>query len=136
MVRAEAVDAAVDRIITSYFDTPVMQHTIVPGNEADLAARLEEIRFEIGQLGSLDLGDDDYDRRLAGLREQRDRVKDTPAVPDRVELTDTGERYSRLWERTPAPERGPWLARHRFRVCASKAEVTVEQGGTTATVSL
>ena len=63
-------------------------------------------------------------------------MKATPVVPDRVELTDTGERYSELWARTPLPERGPWLARHGFRVTASKAGVTVVQGETSATASL
>ena len=84
-----------------------MAHAIIPGNEAEIAARLEEIRFEIGQLGSADLDDEEYDRRLAELRAERDRVKATEVVPDRVELTETGERYSELWARTPVPERGP-----------------------------
>ena len=136
MVRAGAVDAAVDQLITEGFGTPVMAHAIIPGNEAQIAARLEEIRFEIRQLGSADLDDEEYDRRLAGLRAERDRVKAAEVVPDRVELTDTGERYSELWARTPVPERGPWLARHGFRVSASKAEVTVVQGKITSTVSL
>jgi DNA invertase Pin-like site-specific DNA recombinase len=136
MVRTAAVDAAVDQIIAQDFGTPVMAHVIIPGNEAAIAARLEEIRFEISQLGSADLGDEEYDRRLAGLRAERDQVKAAEVVPDRVELTDTGERYNQLWARTPVPERGPWLARHGFRVCASKTEVTVMQGETSATVSL
>ena len=78
MVRAGAVDAAVDQIITEYFATPVMAHAIIPGNEAEIAARLEEIRFEIRQLGSADLDDGEYDRRLAGLRAERDRMKNAP----------------------------------------------------------
>jgi hypothetical protein len=135
MVRAELADAAVDRIIAEDFDTPVMAHAVIAGNEAALAARLEEIRFEIAQLGAADLDDEDYDRRLAALRAERDRVKAAEVVPDRVQLTDTGERYSQLWERTPASERGPWLARHGFRVTASKAGVTVMQGETAITIS-
>ena len=104
----------------TYFATPVMAHAIIPGNEAEIGARLEEIRFEMRQLGSADLDDEEYDRRLAELRAERDRVKAAEVVPDRVELTDTGEVYSELWARTPVPERGPWLARHGFRVYASK----------------
>jgi hypothetical protein len=136
MVRVELADAAVDRIIARYFDTPVMAHVIVPGNEAELAARLDEVQFEIRQLAAEDLGDDEFDRRLAGLRAERDRIKAIPVRPDRVELTGTGERYSQLWEATPAAARGPWLARHGFRVCASRTGVTVEQGQATATISL
>jgi DNA invertase Pin-like site-specific DNA recombinase len=129
MVRVQVVDAAVNEIIAADFATPVMRHTVIPGNEAQLAARLEEIRFEISQLGMLDLGDEDYDRRLGELRAERDRVKQAEVVPERVELAPTGELYSALWARTPVPERGPWLARHGFRVTASKAEVAVEQDG-------
>jgi site-specific DNA recombinase len=136
MVRAGAVDAAVDRIITETFDKPVMAHAIIPGNEAQIAARLEEVKFEMRQLGSADVDDGEYDRRLAGLRAERDRVNAAEVVPECVELTDTGERYSQLWAQTAISERGPWLARHGFRVCASKAEVTVVQGEMSATVSL
>ena len=137
MVSTAAVDAAVDQIIAEIFDRPVMEHAIVPGNEAEIAARLEEIQFEIRQLGAADLDDGEYDRRLLELRAERDQVKNTEVVPDRVELTGTGERYSELWARTGLPERGPWLARHGFKVYASKAAgVTVIQGETTGTVPL
>ena len=119
-----------------WFGTPVMAHQVIPGNEAQIAARVEEIRFEIRQLGSADLDDEEYDRRLAGLRADRDQVGHTEIVADRVELTDTGEVYSELWARTPVPERGPWLARHGFRVTASKAQVKVIQGEYVVTASL
>ena len=130
MVPVGLADAAADQIIMTYFATPVMAHTIIPGNEAETAARLEEIQFEIRQLGAAELDDAEYDRRLAALRAERDEIRAAPVVPDRVELTDTGERYAELWQRTPVPERGPWLARHGFRVTASRTEVTVAQGTT------
>jgi site-specific DNA recombinase len=136
LVRAELVDAAVNQIIAEDFGTPVMAHTIIPGNEAEHAARVEEVQFEITQLLRLGLGDAEEDRRRAELRAERDRAMSAEVVPDRVALTDTGEVYSGLWERTPAPDRGPWLARHGFRVCASKAEVTVMQGEISATARL
>jgi DNA invertase Pin-like site-specific DNA recombinase len=136
MVRVQVVDATVDQIIERYFGTPVMQHTVIPGNEAQLAARLEEIRFEMRQLDPGDLGDADYDRRMAELREQRDEVRAAEVIPERVELAPTGELYSGLWARTPVAERGPWLARHGFRVTASKSEVTVAMGEYVVTESL
>ena len=128
MVRAELVDAAVDRTIMERFNTPVLARTITPGNEGARAARLEEVRFEMRQLDPDDLSDEEYDRRLAELRAERDRVEAAEVVPDRVELTATGEVYSELWQQTPVAERGPWLARHGFAVTASKAGVTVVQG--------
>jgi DNA invertase Pin-like site-specific DNA recombinase len=136
MVKVAAVDAAVDRIIAEVFDTPVMAHVIVPGNEAEIAARLEEIRFEISQLGAADLPDEEYDARLAALRAERDEIKAAEVVADRVELTATGERYSELWERTPVPERGPWLRSNGFTVTASKARVAVQQGEVSGALEL
>jgi hypothetical protein len=136
MVRTGAADAAVDRIMTEYFATPVMKHTVIPGNEAEIAARLEEIRFEIAQLGTAELDDEEYDRRLAGLRAERDQAQAAEVVPDRVELADTGEVYSDLWARTAAPGRGPWLARHGFEVYASKTQVKVVKGEYVVTASL
>jgi DNA invertase Pin-like site-specific DNA recombinase len=129
MVRAEAADATVNAIMAADFDTPVMRHTVIPGNGADLAARLDDIRFDMRQLATADLDDAEHDDRLAALRAERDRVKAAEVVPDRVELAATGEHYAELWERTPVPERGPWLARHGFTVTAAKDGVTVRQGG-------
>jgi DNA invertase Pin-like site-specific DNA recombinase len=136
MVRAALVDTAVDRAIATYFDKPVMAHTVIPGNEAELAARAEDIQFEIRQLGTLDLDDETYDRQLAALRAERDQIKAAEVVPDRVQLADTGRRYAQEWAGIPVPERGPWLARHGFRVTASKTLVTVAQGTTVVEVPL
>ena len=68
MIPLDAVDAAVDEIIAATFDIPVMKRKIIYGNEAEIETRVEEIKFEIQQLGSLDLSDEDYDRELARLR--------------------------------------------------------------------
>jgi hypothetical protein len=47
MIRVELVDAAVNEIMSSTFDVPVMQHEIVYGNEAEIEAELERVRFEL-----------------------------------------------------------------------------------------
>src|SRR4029453_16564334 len=80
MVPLDSVDAAVDEIIAATFDVPVMKREIIYRNEGEKEAKVEEIKFEIQQLGSLDLPDEDYDRELARLRAERDRV----ANPDRI----------------------------------------------------
>jgi site-specific DNA recombinase len=136
MVRVEAVDAAVNQIIAEQFDSPVMEHQIIPGNEAEIENRLEEVRFEIRQLGAQNLADSEYDRELRRLRRKRDRVAATAIVEDRVELTDTGERYSGLWDGLSVAERGAWLAENGFRVTASKAKVTVTRGEKSAALDL
>jgi site-specific DNA recombinase len=129
MVRMELADRAVDTAMRLRFNTPVMEHRVVPGNEAELENRDQEIRFKMKQL-SEDLPDEEYDAELARLRAERDANRATELIPDSVELVETGETYLELWERTEVPERGPWLAEHGFRVYASKAKVTVRQEGT------
>jgi site-specific DNA recombinase len=136
MVPLEDVDAAVNEIIAATFDVPVMKREIIYGNEAEIEARVEEIKFEIQQLGSHDLSDEDYDRELARQRAERDRVANLDRVPDRVDLVPTGDTYYGLWQKLSTPERGAWLAAHGFRVTADKENVTVSQEFGSATVTL
>ena len=136
MVPLDAVNAAVDEIIAATFDVPVMKHEIIYGNEAEIEARVEEIKFQIQQLGSLDLPDEDYDQELARLRAERDRVANLERVPDRVDLVPTGDTYNGVWQQLSTPERGAWLATHGFRVTADKEHVTVSQETGSATLAL
>jgi len=135
-VRVELVDAAVNEIMVSTFDVPVMRYEIVYGNEAEIEAELECIKFELSQLGKLGLNDEEEDAERARLRAERDRVVGAELVEDRVELVETDDTYLELWERLDAPERGPWLAEHGFRLTASKERVTVAQGPVSASVAL
>jgi site-specific DNA recombinase len=136
MVRVELVDAAVNEIMAMTFGIPVMRHEIVYGNEAEMEAELERIKFELSQLGKLGLTDEEEDAERARLRAERDRVANTEVVEDRVELVETDDTYLELWDRLGASERGPWLAEHGFRVTASKEHATVSQGSVSATVAL
>ena len=136
MVRLELVDAAVNEIMASTFDLPVMRHEIVYGNEAEIEAELERIRFELKQLAARELDWEEEDRERARLRAEHDRVANTTVVEDRVELVKTDDTYLGLWERLSPPERGPWLAEQGFRVTASKERVTVSQGPASAAVEL
>jgi site-specific DNA recombinase len=136
MVRVELVDAAVNEIMASTFDVPVMEHAIVYGNEAEIEAELERIRFELKQLAARELDWEEEDRERARLRAEHDRVASTQLVEDRVELVETDDTYLELWKRLSDPARGSWLAKHKFRVTASKERVTVSQGPVSATIEL
>lgn len=135
-VRVELVEAAANEIMTSTFDVPVMRYEIVYGNEAEIEAELERIKFELSQLGKLGLSDEEEDADRARLRAERDRVASTEVIEDRVELVETDDTYLELWERLGVPGRGPWLAEHGFRITASKERVTVSQGPVSASVAL
>jgi site-specific DNA recombinase len=136
MVPLDAVDAAVDEIIAATFDVPVMKREIIYGNEAEIEAKVEEIKFEIQQLGSLELPDEDYDWELVRLRAERDRIANLDRIPDHVELMPTGDTYYGLWQKLSTPERGAWLAAHGFRVTANIEHVTVSQESGSAMVTL
>jgi DNA invertase Pin-like site-specific DNA recombinase len=136
MVRLELVDAAVNEIMASTFDVPVMRHEIVYGNEAEIEAETQRIRFELKQLAARELDWEEEDRERARLREEQTRVANTTVVEDRVELVETDDTYLELWERLSIQVRGPWLVEHGFQVTASKERVTVSQGPAAATVDL
>jgi DNA invertase Pin-like site-specific DNA recombinase len=128
LVNMEAVDEAVNLIMARRFDVEIMEHKIIYGNEAQIENELERIRFEIRQLATLDLSDEEYDARLAALRAERDEVAATSVVEDDVQLAGTGQTYLEVWESLPVPQRGRWLAEQGFKVFASKTEVRVVKG--------
>jgi site-specific DNA recombinase len=134
MVPLAVVDDTVCEIMARKFAVPRIELVLIKGH--DWGEEIEAVKDQISALGSEDLPDDEYDRRLKELRTERDRLKSLPADPDELRETETDELYSDLFAALSVPERGAWLKSHGFRVTASKAEVTVVQGETTATASL
>lgn len=134
MVQLAGVDAAVNQIIHKTFNVPVTVKRVTPGD--DHKQELEAVKLEIRQLAQVDMDDDEYDRRLAELRAERDRIDDLPVTAGSVIVVDTGEVYSRVWEALGASERGAWLKSHGFTVTATREAVTVSQGDLSATVAL
>ncbi len=127
MVQVAKVDAAVNQVMAGTFDVPVMEHRIIPGNEAEIEKRLLEIGFELEQLPRRGLPDEQEDAERARLRAERKRVEGTTVIEDRVELLPTGRTYLQEWTALPVPERGAWLAKHGFIIYADKAAVRVVQ---------
>ena len=136
MVRLDLVDAAVNDIMTGTFDIPVMRHEIVYGNEAEIEAELERIKFELKQLAAKELDWEEEDRERARLREEQKRMANTTVIEDHVELVETDDTYRELWDQLSVQERGLWLAKHGFWVTACKERVTVSHGSVSATVEL
>jgi site-specific DNA recombinase len=128
MIRIDLVDAAVNEIMVSTFDVPIMRHEMIYGNEAEIEAELERIKFELKQLAARELDWEEEDRERARLRTAHDRVANTAMVEDRVELVETVDTYRELWEQLSAPLRGPWLKEHEFQVTASRERVIVSHG--------
>jgi DNA invertase Pin-like site-specific DNA recombinase len=101
-------------------DLPVKVLQVVPGT--DHAAEIEENRFAIK---ALDVDDPEYDQKLADLRAERARLRDLPAVPDRLDEVPTGETYGQVWKRLSPAERGPWLRKRGHKILATKDRVVV-----------
>lgn len=136
LIAEDILEAAVDQVITTTFDIPVMVETVEYGNEADIEAEVEKIKFLISQLGSRNLPDDEYDAELARLRAERDRVAFQPRIRDTVKLEPTGDTYAGLWNDLPTAERGPWLTENGFKVTATREQVTICQGDVSVTMPL
>jgi hypothetical protein len=73
------------------------------------SAELADVQLRLKQLGAEDLDDEEYDRRLAELRAERDRIRELPIEPGRVDWIDTGETYARKWESLDSLGRNDWL---------------------------
>lgn len=128
MVRLELVDAAVSKIMSESFDEPVIREEIVYGNEAELEAETERIKFELRQLPARDLDWEEEDRERARLRAEQTRVASTTLIEDTVEPVETDDTYLELWDRLSTQARGSWLMKNGFRITASKDRVVVYQG--------
>jgi site-specific DNA recombinase len=136
MVRVELVDQAVNDIIEASFDVPVMKYDIIHGNEAEIQKNLDHLDYELAHLSAKGLSWKEEDAEREKLRAEYLRWEGSEFIADRVELVETGENYLELWQRTPIPGRGPWLASHEFRVTASREEVTVGQNDRSIMVPL
>jgi DNA invertase Pin-like site-specific DNA recombinase len=134
MVPMEQVDDAVNKVIATTFNTPIKLWTLIPGY--DHQDEIDAVKDEIRDLGSLDLNDDEHDRRLRELRAERDRLNELPAEDDEWRETDSDESYADAYAVLPRHERGDWLKAHHFSVTAIKTEVTVSQGDRSVSVPL
>jgi DNA invertase Pin-like site-specific DNA recombinase len=124
-IRTDWLEPHVDRIIATSFNRPIMAHAIVRGNEAEIAARLEEIKDEMKRLVA---ADKDEGPEYAALVAERAELRHAEVIGDTVKFTDTGRRYSAEYANVPVSERGPWLHKNGFRIIASRQRVTVSHG--------
>lgn len=120
MVRLDEADRWVDQKIIKEWNRPIMERKIIPGH--DHSGEIEAIRFEIRQLGTMDLDDAEYDARLIALRRERDRLVMLPAVPDQVQEVETGENYAEQWAALTSSERAAFLKKHHIMVMFSRDE--------------
>jgi hypothetical protein len=106
-IRKETVDNLVCQIMIG-LKRPIMKIVFIPGN--DHSAQLADVQFQLKQLANEDLTDEQYDAELARLRAERDRIRELPIEPGRVERVDTGQTYASRWATLQTDtERNDWL---------------------------
>lgn len=138
MVRLVPVDEAVDDLIHRAFDFRVLTETVVPGDDHSTEKDLvrAQMRALAARASAGEISDDDYDRELARLRAERDRLNDLPATEATVIEALADETYAQEWDATLKAKRGPWLRAKGFTVTASKERVTLALGAVTAEATL
>jgi DNA invertase Pin-like site-specific DNA recombinase len=126
-VRLALADEAVDRLITATCTDPVIIYTRIPGNADALDAQLEDIDTQLEELPRLRLAYAEEDAMRADLRRRREAIEQTERTADTYGRAPAGYTHAERWAQLADTERGAWLARHGFRVTASRTDVTVTQ---------
>ncbi len=122
MVRAALVDAAADAAMSCLSEARV-EFELVPGH--DHKAELEQIEDELANLPLKRLPRAEEQAERERLWAEQDRVAGLPVVLDEYRAVATSESYAELWTALEPSERGPWLTAQRFRLTASREQVTV-----------
>lgn len=118
-VRQEELDNLVaDSVVRLYGKDSHKERHLIPGS--DKSRRIAEIDK---QIDGLDKDADDYDDQWLTLRQERRRVKDEPAEPDRWERVPTGETVAEHWHNMATDgERRQWLLDNDVKVYAGRNE--------------
>jgi DNA invertase Pin-like site-specific DNA recombinase len=122
-VRMASVDHGVSVMMAEDFAVPITQIELIKGH--DWSEEIKAVKEDIAGLGAEDLSDAEYDRRLAELRAERDRLMALPAEEDDEREVELDELWSEEYAGLEHAERGAWLVRHGFKVYASKTRADV-----------
>jgi hypothetical protein len=126
-ILTETVDDLVCQIMIG-LKRPIMKIVFIPGN--DHSAQLADVQFQLKQLANEDLTDEQYDAELARLRAERDRIRELPIEPGRVERVDTGETYASRWASLQTDtERNDWLRSAGVKIWAWRNPDDAEAAG-------
>ena len=121
MLRVEVAENAVNEIMRRKYDVPIIVMVHKPGNELAIERALAAVDFKLRRLASQELPREREQAERERLWAGQDQLKATPLTGPTLERDETATAtYFEEWERTPVPERGPWLAREGFRVTAAR----------------
>jgi site-specific DNA recombinase len=122
MIRTADAEEAVDAIIRRDFAVRVRTLTVIPPDDHSTEKDLVRARVRALAARADEMSDVSYDRELAALRAERDRLADLPVTKAAVIETESDDTYADRWAATAEAERGPWLTRNGFRVYLDKGD--------------
>jgi DNA invertase Pin-like site-specific DNA recombinase len=93
MVKMSYLDSVVDDMVMSAGDEPHMITVVTPGD--DHGHEIDQIREEIRDL---DPEANDYDSRLAELRDELKNLRTLPSTPRKIERKPSGKTIGELWQ--------------------------------------
>ena len=93
MVKMSYLDSVVADMVMSAGDEPHMITVVTPGD--DHGDEIDQIRQEIRDL---DPEADDYDGRLAELRDELKNLRTLPSTPGKIERKPSGKTIGELWQ--------------------------------------
>jgi DNA invertase Pin-like site-specific DNA recombinase len=121
MIQLETAEALADEVLGSLLH-PVFEYSEIPGNEAELDARLAALDYERRQVALRGLSWADEDAERARIRAEYEIVLATPRIPSRRMMRDTGVTYGQRWAKLDAHGRADWLRSEEFEVSFIKGE--------------
>jgi DNA invertase Pin-like site-specific DNA recombinase len=113
MVKISYLDSVVDDMVMDMGDEPHIITMVTPGD--DHGDEINQIRQEIRDL---DPEANDYDGRLAELRDELKNLRSQPAAPRKVEYKPSGKTIGEVWESLDAAGKRRFLqdAGYKFHV--------------------
>jgi hypothetical protein len=123
MVPAEVARRLADRYFGS-LATPLVKRVRIPGNSSDVQAERDEMERQRRELANAELPKSERRARSAELDAWEDRLDETVIIPDREEVSATGETFGQIWNSAGDAERARYLRRWTGRIEFGPADGT------------
>lgn len=127
MIPLETAVALAERVLGGLL-APVYAFTEVPGNEAEIAARLAGLDYERRQVALRGLSWADEDAERARIRAEYELAESAERIPAERRAVDTGVTYGQRWQKMGTDERAAWLRSGEVTVAFVRGETDQADG--------
>jgi DNA invertase Pin-like site-specific DNA recombinase len=122
MIRLSTAETLADEVMGGLVH-PVYEIAVLPGNGAELDAALARLDYERRQLALRGLSWADEDAERARIRAEWELVSETPRIPDRRAVRETGVTYGQRWAKLDTDGRAEWLRSGELTIYFTRDEV-------------